>query len=45
MLQKINELKNVDYLYLPELKEFQIKTLEIFDIRKKKSLIAKNIDI
>lgn len=41
MMQKINELKNVDYLYLPELKEFQIRTLKIFNISKKKFISSK----
>ncbi len=41
MLEKTNQLKDIDYLYLPELKEFQIKTLKLFNIKKKKIINSK----
>ncbi len=41
MLDKINELKNIDYFYLPELKKFQIQTLKTFGINEKQFINSK----
>ena len=41
MLEKVNLLKNIDYFYLPEMKEFQIKSLKIFNINKNQFINSK----
>ena len=41
MLEKINELKNIDYFYLPELKKFQIQTLKKFNLDNLKFINSK----
>lgn len=41
ILEKFNELKNIDYFYLPELKHFQLETLKLFNINKSQFINSK----